>query len=706
MRGWFWLPAVATVAVLGAGASARQATAPTPPVAPKKPHVVRAPFGAERHDEYYWLRDNTRSNPEVLGYLRAENAYADAVMQPLAGLKTRLFDEIVGRIKQDDSTVPYRRHGFFYYTRFAPGADYPVVARRKGTMAAPEEILFDQPQMAAGKGFFRLGDWAVSPDGTRIAWTEDTVGRNQYTLRVKEIATGRMLPDTIADVASSVEWSGDGRTLLYVGKDAVTLRTDRVFAHTLGAAGPDRLVYREADTSFYTSIGRTSDDSHLCIHVSSTVMTEERCAPAGDLSEFRVLAPRTRDILYDADHAAGRWVMRTNRGAPNYRLLQRADGASEWRDLVAPSADVFIEGFKPFDTFVAIEERREGNKRLRMIGADGRSAPVIADEPAFVMDFGANEESGTDWLRYTYESLVTPRTTYEVNARTGERRTLKVQPAPGYDPARYRTERVWANARDGTRVPVTLFYRAGLKRDGTAPLFQYGYGSYGVSTDPHFSPLYPSIADRGIVMAIAHVRGGQEMGRAWYDAGKLANKQNSFNDFIDVTRHLVRERYVAAGRVGAMGGSAGGLLMGAIANMAPSDYRAIVALVPFVDVVTTMLDDTIPLTTNEYEEWGNPAEKRWYDAMLAYSPYDQVRAQAYPAIYVGTGLHDSQVQYFEPAKWVARLRARNTGTRPIVLRTEMEAGHGGRSGRFQRFHETAEQLAFVIDQLGAPAEPR
>lgn len=685
------------------GAVAQEA--PKPPTAAKKPHIVKAPFGAERQDPYYWLRDDTRKNPEMLAYLNAENAYTDATLKSLEPLEKKLFDETVARIKQDDSTVPYKKDGYWYYTRFETGADYPIVARRKGAMTAPEEILFDQPAMAKGKAFFQIGGWAVSPDRRMIAWAEDIVGRRQYVLKVKEIATGRLLPDSVANIESGLVWGDDNRTIVYVDKDPVTLRSARIKAHLLGApASADRQIYEEPDQSFYMGVYRTTDDDYVCIAEQSTVSNEQRCAPANDLSKFTVVAPREREFRYEADHNAGKWIIKTNWNAPNYKVMTVADadaakGRAAWRDLVPVRADTFIESIKPFDGFLAIEERNGGNKRVRLLKTNGASTPVAADEPAFAMDLATNEEPASDWLRYTYASLTTPTTTFEINAKTGERRTLKVQPAPTYDAANYVTERVWATARDGAKVPVSLFYRKGFKRDGTGALFQYAYGSYGASSDPAFSPAYPSLADRGVVVAIAHVRGGQEMGRAWYDQGRLANKRNSFTDFIDVTRYLVKEKYAAPGRVTALGGSAGGLLMGAIANMAPQDYRVIVAQVPFVDAVTTMLDASIPLTTNEYDEWGNPNEKKWYDVILAYSPYDQVKAQDYPALYVGTGLWDSQVQYFEPAKWVAKLRATKTDTNPLVFRVNMEAGHGGKSGRFERYKQNAEAQAFMLQQL-------
>ncbi|NIJ67445.1 oligopeptidase B [Sphingomonas leidyi] len=700
------LLAAALLSTAAAAPAHAQTAAPAPPVAAQKPHEVKAPFGATRNDEYYWLRDDTRKNPEMLAHLKAENLYADAVLAAEKPLADKLYGEIVGHIKQDDSSVPYLKRGYYYYTRFATGADYPIVARRKGSLEAPEEVILDQPAMAQGHNFFQIAGRAVSPDNRLLAYTLDTVGRRQYVLQVKNLATGETFSDSIPNVEGGVAWAGDNRTILYLEKDPVTLLSKRVKAHVLGTpASADRLIYEEKDDTYYMGVGRTTDDRYLCIYLHSTVSDEQRCAPAANPAAFTVIAPRERNFLYQADHLGDRWIVRTNWRAPNYRLATVRDahlprGRAAWTDLVPADGEVFIEDFKPFDGFLAVEERSQGNKKLRILVPGAKPFPVAADEPAYTMALGTNEEPGSEWLRYTYDSLVTPTTTYEVNYKTGQRRVLKVQPVPGYDPAKYVTERVWATARDGTRVPVSLVHARAFAKDGTAALFQYAYGSYGYSTDPAFSPMLPSLLDRGMVYAIAHIRGGQEMGRKWFDQGKVLNKKNSFTDFIDVTRFLVDQGYAAKGRVAAMGGSAGGLLMGGVANMAPQDYRVIVAQVPFVDVVTTMLDTSIPLTTGEFDEWGNPAEKRYYDYMLSYSPYDNVAARAYPAMYVSTGLWDSQVQYYEPAKWVARLRAKKTDANPLVFRINMEAGHGGKSGRFERYRQQSEYLGFVMDRLG------
>lgn len=682
------------------------ADAPTPPVAAQRPHEVKAPHGAVRNDEYYWLRDDKRENPEMLAYLNAENAYADAMLAPLAPLKQRLYDEIVGRIQQDDSSVPYLEDGYWYYSRFESGKDYAITARRKGTMEAPEEILLDQNAMAEGKDYFQVGGWEVSPDGSKLAWAEDLNGRRQYTIKVKDIATGELLDSAITGTSGNIVWGDDNKTIWYVENDPETLLSTHVKTHVIGTpASEDKLVYTETDNSFYMGIGRTRSKQYICIGVGSTVSSEQRCTKAASPGEFTVIAPRERDVEYEADHYAGRWVITTNWNAPNFRIMTAAEDAlgsrEGWKELVPHAGDVFIEGVELFDGYMAIGERSDGLRRIRILKDGGESQFVKSDEPAYTMGLSVNAMPDTPWVRYTYTSLTTPATTYEINVETGERKQLKQDPVPGFDPTQYVTERAWVPSRDGTvRIPVSIVYRKGFEKNGEAALLQYAYGSYGSSMDPGFSRLVPSLLDRGMVYAIAHIRGGQEMGRAWYDGGKLFNKINTFTDFIDVTDWLVANGYAAEDRVAAMGGSAGGLLMGAVANMAPEKYDAIISQVPFVDVVTTMLDPSIPLTTNEYDEWGNPEKKEFYDYMLSYSPYDQLAAKDYPAMFVGTGLWDSQVQYFEPAKYVARLRAKKTDDNLLVFRTNMEAGHGGKSGRFRRFAEAAEQYAFMLDQLG------
>ncbi len=678
-----------------------------PPIIAKKPHEVTTPHGAVRIDDYYWLRDDTRKNPEILAVLNAENNYADAILSSSKPLADSLYTEIIDRIKQDDSTVPYFKKGYWYYSRFETGKDYAIVARRKGGMDAPEEILFDQNAMADGKGYFSIGDWQVSPDNNLIAWAEDSIGRRQYQLFVKELPTGKQFIDVVDNIEANIVWADDNKTLFYIEKDPVTLLSKRVKTHVLGkAAETDALVYEEPDDSFYMGLSRTRSEKYICISVESTVSSEQRCTPAASPAEFAVIAERERDVEYSADHLNGRWVIRTNWNAPNYKLMILGEeyalgNRDDWRDFIAHEKDVFIEGFELFNDFIAVEERSNALLRIRTLGNDGKLEYVASDEPAYTMGLNVNASPDTPWLRYAYTSLTTPNSIFEVNTLTGERRLLKRDPVlGGYNPDDYVTERQWAVARDGTRIPVSLVYKKGFVKDGTAAMLQYAYGSYGLSSDPYFSMVNVSLLDRGMVYAIAHIRGGQEMGRAWYDNGKLLNKKNTFTDFIDVTRYLVKEGYAAKDRVAAYGGSAGGLLMGAISNLSPDDYTLIISQVPFVDVVTTMLDESIPLTTNEFDEWGNPAEQKYYDYMLSYSPYDQIKRQNYPAVFVGTGLWDSQVQYFEPAKYVAKLREFKTDAKPVVFRINMEAGHGGKSGRFQRYREVSEQYAYMLEVLG------
>jgi oligopeptidase B len=693
-------------AVTGARLPLSAADVPaTPPRAEQRPHEVVAPHGATRNDEYYWLRDDERRDPDVLAWLEAENAYADAALAPLAKQKADLYDELVGRIKQDDSSVPYRYKDYWYYTRYETGKEYPIHARRRGGMDAEEQVLLDGNALAEGHEFYQIVDFELSPDQQRLAWLEDTVGRRQYTLRVKDLENGETLALAIPGLASSLAWSADNSTIYYVENDPDTLLTKRIKAHRLGTdpAG-DAVMYEEPDDAFYISVRNTRSEELICIDASSTVSSETRCTSAVTPGEFVVLAPRERDFEYDAEHLNGRWVFRTNWQAKNFRLMQVADDSigdrQRWREIVAHDPGVFIDAFELFDSFIAIGEYSGGLTRIRLLHEDNTAEYVAVDEPAYSIEIGDNAEPSTPWLRYVYTSLTTPTSTFDLNVETGERRLLKETPVlGGFDKSNYLTERLYAPARDGTAIPVSLVYRRGFAKDGTAALLQYGYGSYGISMDPAFSGNIVSLLDRGVVYAIAHIRGGQEMGRPWYEDGKLLNKRNTFTDFIDVTAFLVEQGYAAPDRVAAMGGSAGGLLVGAVANMAPDKYRAIVSQVPFVDVVTTMLDPSIPLTTNEYDEWGNPEQKEFYDYMLGYSPYDGISAHDYPAIYVYTGLWDSQVQYWEPAKYVARLRERKTGDELLVFRVEMEAGHGGQSGRFQRYREIAEQYAFLLNQL-------
>jgi len=704
-----WLAACAGDAPARPESDSMPRPAPVAPIAAVRPHVVESPNG-NRTDEYYWLRDDTRENREVLAYLEAENAYKAAMSAHTRALEDRVYGEIVARIKQDDSTVPYRLRGHWYYTRFETGKEYPIYARKAGTLDAPEKLMLDANALAEGHGFFQIGATAIAPDNRLLAYIEDTVGRRQFTLRIKDLATGETLPDRIQNVDQSIAWTADSKSVLYLEKHPETLLAYRVRRHVLGTdPSQDALVYEQEDDSFYTGVTVTKDETYILIVSQSTVATEWRYAAAGDPSlSFRVFLPRERDHEYYIDHLDGRWIIRTNWQAPNFRLMEAKIGEegdrANWRELMAHRDDAFIHGFDVFRDFLAIEERSGAMRKIRIRPwSGGKDFFIAADEPAYTTSLGQNPEIDTQIVRYEYTSLTTPATVYDYDIQTGERQLMKRTPVLGtFDPANYTTELVWVPVRDGSSVPVSLVYRNGFRKDGTAPMLQYGYGSYGASMDPEFSISRLSLLDRGFVYALAHVRGGQEMGRRWYEQGKLLNKRNTFNDFIDVTRHLVKEGYADPKRVSAMGGSAGGLLMGAVANMAPADYRAIVAQVPFVDVVTTMLDESIPLTTNEFDEWGDPKKKEYYDYMLSYAPYDNVVKQDYPAMLVTTALWDSQVQYYEPAKWVARLRARKTGSSPLLYRTTMEAGHGGKSGRFQRYREIAEEYTFILDQSGVP----
>ena len=688
-----------------------EVTMPQAPVAGVVPYTIVSPQG-DRIDPYYWLRDDTRSKPEVLDYLKAENDYSAKMLAHTQGAKDALFKEIVGRIQQDDSSVPYLKQGWWLYTRFEQGKEYPIHARKRGTLEEPEEVLLDANLLGAGKGFYQIGSWQPSPDGQQLVYAEDTSGRRQFELRFKNLQTGQMWPETIANVEAGTVWANDSRTVLYVEKNPQTLLGFRVRKHVLGTDPvADALVYEEKDSTFYLGIGKSRSDRFLWIGLSSTVSTEWRYADANDPTlSFKTVLPRERDHEYQVQDHADEFYILTNWNARNFRIMRapiaKAGDRANWVEWVAHRDDALLQSMTVLRDYVAINERSGGLPKIRVKAiADGHTELLSFDEPAYSAFTGANPEFATGTLRIIYTSPQTPTSTYDIDLATGARTLLKRETVlGGFDRDNYVTEFRFATARDGAQVPVTLLYRKGLKRDGTAALYQYGYGSYGASMSPAFSDRVLSLVDRGMVYALAHIRGGEEMGRHWYESGRQLQKKNTFTDFIDVTDFLVREGYAAKDRVVAQGGSAGGLLMGAVANMAPDRYHAIVADVPFVDVVTTMLDESIPLTTNEFDEWGNPKQKAFYDYMLSYSPYDNVTAQNYPAMLVTTGLHDSQVQYFEPAKWVAKLRATKTGDAPLLLKTNMEAGHGGKSGRFRRLEEIAEAYAFFLDQLGIPVE--
>lgn len=682
-------------------------TLPAPPVAQKLPHTVSSPHG-DRVDPYYWLRDDTRQNPEMLAHLRAEQAYTEAWMQPLEPLVETIFGEIRGRIREDDASVPVLDGGWWIYSRFEAGKQYPIYARRQGSMDAPEQILLDGNAEAEGLPFYQAANVEFSDDATLMAVAEDVVGRRQFRIRIKNLASGEFLPGVIQGASGALAFSADGKHLYYVENDPTTLLAYRVRRHSVGGdPKEDAIVYTETDNTFIVDVERSKSGRYVMIDIGSTLTSEVRVLPADQPeAEPQVVLPRERGHLYSAQHLGDRFYILSNADAPNFRLVSapvaKPADRSQWRELVPHRSDVLIEDFELFRGHIALNERRGGLRRVRYTDLNARNAQEVAgDEAAYTMRLSGTPDLDSGKLRYVYTSLTTPPETWEVDLKSGERKLLKRTEVPGgYDPSRYATEFRFAPARDGVQVPVTIVYRRDVPRDGTAPVFIEAYGSYGISRDPVFTPSRASLLDRGVVYTIAHIRGGQELGRQWYEDGKLMRKWNTFHDFIDVTDFLVKEGYAAPDRVAAWGGSAGGLLMGAVINTAPEKYRAVVAAVPFVDVITTMLDDTLPLTTLEYDEWGNPADAEAYAYMLSYSPYDQVKAQAYPSLLVSTGLHDSQVQYFEPAKWVARLRELKTDTNPLLFRINFDAGHGGASGRFDRFREIAKDYAFVLQRLG------
>jgi oligopeptidase B len=693
-------------AVVMAPVEAAPADSPKPPVAERRPFEVVSPNG-NRRDDYYWLRDDSRKSKDVLAYLEAENAYRDAYMAPSAGLIQKLYDELVARLQPDEASVPFLDRGYFYYSRFVPGLDYAVHARRKGTMTAPEEVLLDGNAMAQGHSFFQIGDTEVSPDGTLLAYTEDEVGRRQYTLHIKNLKTGATLSDRVENVQPSFVWAADNRTLVYVEKDPVTLLSVRVRKHSLGSAQPDPLVYEEKDHSYYMGVRESRSEKFLFIDLKSTQQSEVRYADAADPTlRFKPVLPREADLEYEVDHLGRNFIIRTNWRAPNFRVMSVPIATSAnkqtWSDVIPASDDTFIEDFEVSQDYLAINERSGGLLKMRVKSwSPGKDVLIGSEEPAYAALLVHTPGLQSSTVRYVFSSLKTPRTTYDYDMRSDKKDLKKTETVlGGFNAANYRTEFLWIPARDGKKIPVSLVMRNNVALDGTAPLYQYGYGSYGFSTDPAFRSSWVSLLDRGFVVAIAHVRGGQELGRAWFEDGRLLHKKNSFTDFIDVTERLVALKYAAKDKTFASGGSAGGLLVGAVSNIAPQDYRGIIAAVPFVDVVTTMLDESIPLTSNEFDQWGNPKEKKYYDYMLSYSPYDNVSAQHYPAMLVETSLWDSQVQYYEPTKWVARLRATKTDKEPLVFSVNMAGGHGGKSGRFQRFHETALEYAFILRQLG------
>jgi oligopeptidase B len=677
---------------------------PQPPIAERRPHVVEL-HGQKRVDDYFWLRD--RDDPAVLAYLEAENAYADAVLRHTESLQARLYEEIVGRIVEDDADVPLRIDDYYYYHRTEKGKQYPIHCRKRSSLEAPEEVILDENAVARGHDYFSLGAMQVSPDHGVLAYSTDTTGAEQYTLRFKDLATGKMLPEAIPNTAESLAWAADSRAAYYTTRDGAN-RPYRLHRHVLGTdPGDDALVYEERDEAFAVGVSRTNSRRHLLLVIESNTTSEVRFLPAGDTAgEFKIVEPRRALVQYGVEHHGERFYIVTNDGAINFKLVSApvdSPGREHWREVEPHRPEIKLEGIEVFAGYMVLQERTNGVPTLRVRDMNtGQTHAVEFPEPAYYLGVGPNPEFDTTKLRFEYSSLVSPDSVFDYDMATRERTLLKEQPIRGgYHRDRFHSERVFATAIDGTRVPISLVHRRGLPRDGRNPLLLEAYGSYGASEDPYFSSARLSLLERGFVYAIAHVRGGGELGRPWYEEGKMLRKKNTFTDFIACAECLIAEKYTSPDRLAITGASAGGLLVGAVTNMRPDLFRAVVADVPFVDVLNTMLDASLPLTVGEYEEWGDPNVKEFYDYIAAYSPYDNVRAENYPDMLVLGSLNDTRVSYWEPAKWVARLRAQKTGDNLLVLRTNMGAGHGGASGRYDYARESALKYAFLIDRLKA-----
>jgi len=675
-----------------------------PPIA-KKIKKELTIHGDTRIDYYYWL--NERDNPEVIDYLKAENEYLKAVMKHTEPLQEKLYNEIIGRIKQTDASVPYRDQGYYYYTRYEEGKEYPIYCRKKGNLEAEEEILLDVNKMAEGYSYFDIEDFTVSLDNNLMAYGVDTVSRRKYTIYFKNLKTGELLKDEIPITSGNAAWANDNKTVFYVLKDDETLRPFRVMKHVLGTdVSQDKEVFTETDITFNAYVYKSKSKKFIFIFSEHTLFSEFHYLDADNPDgEFKVFHPREKDLLYEIDHYQDKFYIRTNWEAKNFRLMETSIGKTDkenWKELIPHRTDVLLEDFELFKDFYVVDERKNGLTSLRIIKWDDNSEHYLDfGEEVYEAFLGDNPEFDTDWLRFEYSSLTTPDSVYDYNMKTREKKLLKQKEIGGdFDSNNYHAKRLYATAQDGIKIPISLVYRKGLQKNGDNPCLLYGYGSYGSSTDPYFDSPILSLLDRGFIYAIAHIRGGQEMGRWWYEDGKLLKKKNTFADFIACAEHLIAEKFTRPEKLFADGGSAGGLLMCAVANMGPDLFRGIIAEVPWMDVITTMLDDSIPLTTAEFDEWGDPKKKEYYDYMLSYSPYDNVEAKDYPAMLVTTGLHDSQVQYFEPAKWVAKLRAMKTDDNLLILDTDMTSGHSGASGRFRQHIRTALIYAFMLDQLG------
>jgi len=677
-----------------------------PPMAAKKDTVLEK-HGDKRVDPYYWLND--RENPEVIQYLKDENEYYQKMTAHTQAFQKDLFEEMKSRIKEDDESVPYLYNGYYYIVKYETGKEYPIYSRKKGSLTAKEEILFDCNEMAKGQSYFNLGGLNVSEDNKLASFATDLTGRRIYTIQVKNLETGEILADKIENVSGSAVWANDNKTLFYSSKDKVTLRSDKIHKHVLGAdVKKAELVYFEKDETFNIYIAKTKSKKFLVINSSSTLTSEFQFLDANKPAEkFKVFHPRTRGLEYNISHFDNHFYIVTNKdNSTNFKVMKTPDTATtsdNWVDVIPHNDAVLIEGIEIFRNYLVVEERSNGLNKIRIMPWDGSGEYYLPFEiETYSAYVGTNVDFDTEILRYGYQSLATPSSLIDFNMRTKTKQVMKEQAVLGgkFDKNNYKEERVWATATDGTKIPISLVYRKEVKKDGNNPLLQYAYGSYGHSMEPNFDSTILSLLDRGFIYAIAHIRGGEDMGRQWYEDGKLLKKKNTFTDFIDCSKFLIDQKYTNPKKLYAQGGSAGGLLMGAVVNMAPELYNGVIAAVPFVDVVTTMLDETIPLTTGEYDEWGNPNDKEYYDYMKSYSPYDNLKAQDYPNMLVTTGLHDSQVQYWEPAKWVAKLRTIKTDKNLLFLDTNMDAGHGGASGRFEALKELAKEFSFLLDLEG------
>ncbi|WP_395066543.1 S9 family peptidase [Flavobacterium sp.] len=677
-----------------------------PPIAKIIPHQLEK-HGHVRVDNYYWLND--RENPEVIDYLNKENDYYNQSTEHTKAFQKDLFEEMKARIKEDDESVPYFYNGYFYITRFEKGKDYPIHSRKKGSLDANEELLFDCNEMAQSFTYFNLNGISISEDNKWVSYGIDTVSRRQYTIQIKNLETNEVLPLKIENTTGGATWASDNKTIFYSRKDEVTLRPDRIFKHKLGSnPDADVVVYFEKDDTFNVSVYKSKSKKYLIITSESTLTSEYQillCETPDD--KFKIFQKRTRELEYSISHYEDSFYIVTNKdNATNFKLMKTPENKTSkenWVDLIAHRDDVLFEGIDIFKDYLVVSERFDGLSKIKIMPWNGSEAYYLPfDIETYTAETTTNIDFDTEILRYSYQSMATPSSLIDFNMRTKEKVVLKEQQVLGgtFDKNNYTEKRIWATATDGTKIPISMVYRKGVELNGKNPFLLYAYGSYGMNIDPYFSTTRLSLLDRGFVYAIAHIRGGEDLGRHWYEDGKLLKKKNTFTDFIDCSNYVISEKYTSPEHLYAEGGSAGGLLMGAIVNMAPEIYNGIIAQVPFVDVVTTMLDETIPLTTGEYDEWGNPNVKKYYNYMLSYSPYDNVEAKDYPNMYISTGLHDSQVQYWEPAKWIAKLRVLKTNSKQLFMDTNMDAGHGGASGRFESLKEVAKEFSFLLDLEG------